>query len=322
MSETNTMLREAISAVVITGILKKKELEIKKSDKGEAIVGHIIVDTGNGNEVRIDTYVNRMTKGSADKPSQESSVWKNQLRVIEDYVSVAECMKNGDDLETARAKATRFTVKARLDLNDYPDRSGAMVSMPRINANFSYFTRIGDGQAFEPSARFEVEGFLEQKRPEMKGDDETGRLILELIVPGYQGAARPMTFVTSKEAAPYIEDHYDVGTTIHVYGEVIERLDVATIRKAGFMREEVSETTTRVSELLIDNGDPEPYEEDSQKSYTRESIQAAMRVRELEYLPAVKQRATERSANKGNAAGGGFAGFAGKAPQSNTGFKF
>lgn len=323
MSEVNTTLREATAAVSIVGLLKKKELEIKTTNAGEALMGRLTIETAPGNEVRVDTYVNRMTKATTDKPSKESAVWKNQKRVYDEYVAMADLMKDGADEATARAQATRLSLTARLDLNDYVDRDDNIVSTTRINANNAFFSRISEGQAFDPSARFEVEGYLTAKRPEMKGDDETGRLFLDMIVPGYRGAARPMTFVTTPEAGAYIDDHYEVGTTVHVFGEMVNRANVVTTRKAGFMKEEISESVTYVNEMLIDNGEPEPYDEDSQLAYKRADIENAMRVRELEYLPSVRQRQAERAANKTAApAGGGFAGVAGKAPRSNTGFTY
>lgn len=295
MPETNNALREATAIVNITGTLKKKELERKTGERGEYLSGHIIVETEPGNEIRLDTFVNKMTKGTADKPSQESSVWKNQIRVFEEYVSMTDLMKQGQDEATARANATKFAVRARLGLNDYPDRDGEMISTTRLNANFSYFSRV-EANAFVPCARFEVEGFVIEKRPEMKGDDETGRLLMRLVVPGYQGLAQPMDFVVSKEATDYVNDHYNVAQTVHVYGDIIHRINTVTKQKAGFMKSETEVTTTIVNEMLIDNGEPEPYDEENPKAYQPDAIRAAMRYRENEYLPEVKRKAAEKKA--------------------------
>lgn len=323
MSEVNNSLREATAIVNITGTLKKKELERKTGDRGEYISGHIIVETEPGNEIRLDTFVNKMTKGTADKPSQESSVWKNQIRVLDEYVSMTDLMKQGQDEATARANATKFSVRARLGLNDYPDREGNMVSTTRLNANFSYFSRV-EASAFVPCARFEIEGFIIEKRPEMKGDDETGRLLLKMVVPGYQGIAQPMDFVVSKEATEYVNDHYEVAQTVHVYGDVVHRIHTITKQKAGFMKSETETTTTVVNELLIDNGEPEAYDEENSASYNPEAIRAAMRYRENEYLPEIKRKAAEKKAAP-SAPANGFAnaGFGASAPTApKTGFTY
>lgn len=293
----NTTLRKAESIVIITGTLKKKELQVKTFSGDEVLSGHLIVETSPGNEVRIDTYVNRMTRATKDKPSYESAYWKNQKRMYDEYVSMAELMKNGLDEETARQQATRFSVRASLGLNDYVARDGSLVSVPRISSNFSFYSRIAEGTPFEPSARFELEGYIAKMRPEMKGDDETGRLLLDLIVPNYNGAAQPLSFVATEEASAYIGDHYEVGNTVQVYGEFVNRVNVVATRKAGFAREEISEQKTYVSEMLIDNGALEPYDEDGPFAYKHEDIETAMRVREMEYLPSVKKKAAERPVN-------------------------
>lgn len=318
----NTTLREAESTVIITGILKKKELQVKTFSNGEALSGHLIIETTPGNEVRVDTFVNRMTRATNDKPARESTVWKNQVRILDEYVSMAELMKSGADEETARQQATRFTVRARLGLNDYVGRDGNMVSTPRVSSNVSFYSRIAEGTPFTPGARFDIEGYVTEKRPEMKGDDETGRLVLGLIVPGYQGAVQPMSFVTTESAASYIDEHYEVGNTVRVYGELVNRVNVITTRKAGFTRDEISEEKTYVNEMLIDNGALEPYDEDGPFAYKREDIEAAMRVRELEYLPSVKKKAAERPVNSTTPVAAPMAGFANMPPRSTTGFNF
>ena len=52
------------------------------------------------------------------------------------------------------------------------------------------------------------------------------------------------------------------------------------------MKEEVKMTTTHVHEYLVDNGSPEPYDEESNNAYKRNDILNAMKVRETEYLLA------------------------------------
>lgn len=326
--ETTNALRAAFAEVTIVGLLKKKEMNIRNTARGEGLSGTLTVETTPGNEVRIKTYTNHMTKGSADKPSKESAYWKNHKHVMDEYVSMGELMAKGASEEEARAQATRLSAKCQLRLNDYYGQDGSLVSTPEVNGNGSFFNQVSPTAPYQPCASFDVEGYIVSKRPEMKGDNETGRLILEMIVPGYGGAAQPMTFMVSEEASGYIDDHYTVGSTVRVYGEMINRANEVTTRKAGFMRDEVETTTTYVNEILIRNGIPEPYDEDSANAYKRADVEAAMRVRELEYLPSLKQRNAESRANKsaapaaGFAGNNGFAGFAGNAPQSATGFRF
>ena len=320
MSEVmnNTTLREAINNVSICGYLKKKELKLSDGKNGKFISGYLVIATGEHEEHRVDVMVSQLTS-----KNEENKAWKGIERVMNEYVSQAELMARGVSEEDAKAQATKLSTNAKLRLNDFYGRDGQLASSPRANSNF--FSRVTDDR-YAPCARFDLEGFVVSKRPEFKGEEETGRLIMELIVPGYKGVAMPMTFVvgTENNAASYIDDHYMVGNTVRVYGNMVNTVNVVTTRKAGFAREEVEQSTTYVNELLIDNGEPEPYDPESPKAYQPDAIRAAMRVRENEYLPAKKKEQEER-ASRGSAKpapGNGFAAAPGNAPKATTGFSW
>lgn len=319
MSETtNTAtIREAINSVVISGYLKKKELRTGKNDKGDYISGHLIICSGEHEEHRVDVMVNRLTKNG-----EENRAWKGIERVMNEYVSQAELMETPNNLAAAdaAAQATKLTTNAKLQLNEYYGRDDQLSSSPRAKSNF--FSRVEENR-YAPGARFDLEGFIISKKPEIKKEEETGRLLLDMVIPGYQGAAMPMSFVVAKEAAEYVDDHYNVGNTVRVYGNMVNTVNVITTRKAGFAKAEESTQTTYVNELLIDNGEPEPYDEESPKAYDPEAIRSAMRYRENEYLPDLKKRQQENSKkNNADAPKAGFAAATGNAPKASTGFKW
>ena len=83
------------------------------------------------------------------------------------------------------------------------------------------------------------------------------------------------------------------------------------------MKEEVKMTTTHVHEYLVDNGSPEPYDEESNNAYKRNDILNAMKVRETEYLPSLLERSKNRS-NRPAAAAGFAAANAGFALPNNS----
>lgn len=319
----NTVLRQAINNVNITGYLKKMELKKGVDNEGQDVIsGNMVIETAPHNEITVNVYTKRMTKATPEKPAEETAAYKGLTRIMEEYVSMATLMANGASEEEARTQCTKVSAnRANLSLNEYWDHADNMIVTVRAGANF--FSRVqGD---FSPCSRFDIEGFVTSKKPEVKGTgdnmNETGRLIIEMVVPGYRGVAMPFTFVTAPDVSSYIDDHYNVGDTIRVYGNMVNSVNVISTRKPG-IKEEYETTTTYVNELLIDNGMPEPYDSENPSAYSREAITAALNVRNSEYLPTKHRQQREREAKKNNsgAATTGFAtnGFAGNAPKANN----
>lgn len=305
MSEMSTkILREAQNNVYLCGILKEKNLRELTSDKGEFISGDIIVMTKDGSEHKVMAFANRMTKGTPDKPSTETGSYKS-LKAAMDLPSIAELMLQGASLEEAKAKAAKVRLNAAsLGLNEYYGRDDQLVSFAQINSNF--ISRLSDVKYEEmpeeetKTARFDIVGFLDKMTPENRNGNETGRYYVDLIVPVYGGAVKPMRFVTTPEAGEYMERHYEPHRTIHVYGDIVNTVKIVETRVEGFMKAEVEHRETRVREMIINNGAPEPYAEDNEYSYNEADIRRAMQIRETEYLPNLFAKQKARSANRLN----------------------
>ena len=290
-------LRTAANRVSLRGILKEKNLKMKtgENNSGNYISGDIVVSTGGNSEHRVSVYSPQITtKG------EESSAYKILLALM-NAPSVAELVKAGKSIEEAMASADRISIhSAQLDLNDYYGRDGNLVSFPRIKTSF--LTRIPAESAanFEMSApMFDVEGYMQSMRPEMDTNgEETGRYRITLIIPNYKGQAMPMEFVTTKEAGAYISQHYELNKTCHVYGKIVNDVMETVTVKAGFLGNVEERTTTRVHEMVIENGEPEQYDDEDVKAYKREDIQAAMAYREGEYFSGLKEKAQQRQVEK------------------------
>lgn len=315
MSETTAtnIIRQAINTVSLEGYLKEMKLERGTTEKGDCVRGYIIIKTGEHSEHRVDAFSSAKTKDGKD-----SSSYKNLTKFMNEAVSVASLMKDGKTEEEAYAAATKVTARgASLRLNEYFDEhnNDTLLSEPRVNA--SYLTRVSE-ENFEPRAKFEIEGFIDKIRPEIKNEGETGRVYLDMIIPQYQGRVEPMTFVTTKEAGAYIIDNYEPHQTVALYGEIVNTVNRVVTRKAGFAGEEESVSATYVRELLVNNGTPADMipDEDSPKAYKLVDIQNALKVRETEYLPQKLADQKKRSANK--SAGGAGVGFAGSAATSGV----
>lgn len=297
MADMNAVsLREAINKVSMAGYLKEKNLEVKTGRTGEYIRGDVVIVTGENSEHRVHVMSNRYMKAAPGEPQKETRSWASLYGAMRNYHSLAELMKNGMSREEALTKTSLVRVSgARLVLNEYWNtQSNSLSSALQIQASFLTEITSPDRKIEEP--RFEISGYLEKLIPEYKNDDETGRVFMHLIVPVYGGRVTPMQFVTTKEAGAYITNHYEIGKTVHVYGQIVNTVTTEEVKKEGFMRTETEFRTTRVHEFLVDNGEPEPYPEESIDAYAPELIQSAMKVRETEYIPGLRTRAEANKA--------------------------
>ena len=287
-SKTKTQIREATNRIHIEGILK----EIRLKEENDVISGDIIIMTGEHSEHAIRTYVTRLTK-----TEKVNAAYKGLQTVMTEYVSIASLLKEGRTLEEAQPLATKVRVtRGRLERNEFYTND-ELVSRPAISSNF--FNRVDDN-SFEPKAEFELECYFERKRKETKDSEETGRLLVDVIIPIYGGAVIPMELVADGEIADYLEANYETKRTGNIWGSIVNIVERTATKKSGFgaAKEEVKVNYTR--ELVITGGTEEQYDEDSEKAYTTEQIKKAWKVRETETLPALLKKSKDSAKSSGS----------------------
>lgn len=291
--ENNVQIREAINKVNLEGILKELKLEAKD----DVISGDIVILTSPNSEHTVTTYVNRLTKSNT-----ENKAYKGLQTVMRDFVSVAALMSNKEDPKTyeeAVELATKVRINnAKLGRNEfYVSGSGEFVSNVSVNANF--FNHITD-DSFTPKAEFEIECYVEKIRKEIKKDEETGRLILDTIIPLYGGRVIPMEFVADGDVAEYLENNYEERKTCSIWGDLINVVERTTEKKSGFGKDKETVKANYKRELLITGGAESQYDEDNKNAYTTDQIKEAWKVRETEYLPEMLKKSQDKSkgANK------------------------
>ncbi|MGM7720647.1 hypothetical protein [Metabacillus sp. Hm71] len=278
MSENQTVLREAENKVIIEGTLLEKRLEEKEfngqNGKRNAITGELDIETAE-NEV----HTVRVFSFEKKADGSDNGIFKGLKTVDNEYKSVAD---NGRE----EADKVRIT-QGQIGLNEYYGQDGMLRSFPQISANF--INRVQAGEEFEPKAEFEVEAFIKSVSPEVKNEEETGRVKVEAIIPAYGGKVLPFSLMAPVEAAEYIEDNYEPGSTAKIYGDIInfkEKKIVLEDVAFGKPKEKVTYNTVR--EYLITGGS-EPYEEENNKAYDVELIKKALTEREI-YLAELKAK--------------------------------
>lgn len=274
MAEQNT-LRQAENRVVIEGTLVEKRLEEKANRDGkEFIAGELDIETKE-NEV----HTVRVFSNKYKQDGSENGIFKGLKTVEEEYKSVAS---------HGREEADRVRItQGQIGVNDYYGQDGMLRSFPQLSTNF--VNRLNPTDEFNPRAEFEVEAFVKAVIPEIKNEDETGRVKLQGIIPVYGGKVIPFEFLVTEEGSDYVDSNYEAGNTVKVYGDIVNfKEKKVVVEEVAFGKPKEKITYNTVREYLITGGG-EPYEEDNAKAYTVETIKQAMVERET-YLAELKAK--------------------------------
>jgi hypothetical protein len=289
MAEQN-VLREADNKVTVEGLL----LEVRHSEwsSKEGFKIELDIEVGE-NEVHT---VHGMTKYKK-KDGSENGIAKGFQTVINEYKSVAD---------VGREEADKVRVnQGRIDINEYFGQDEKLKSFPQISTNF--VNRVQAGEEYDPRAEFEVEIMVKSTKPEFnKNSEETGRAVLEGFIPMFGGKVIPFSFVVAEEGAEYVQDNYEKGSTVFVYGKIVNfKEKVVKKTEAAFGKDKETITYNTVREYVVTGGG-EPYEEENAKAYNPELIGKALTERET-YLEEMKNKAKNKD-NKKEEKKGGFGG--------------
>lgn len=283
MAEQYT-LREADNKVFIEGTLIEVRHQEWKSKEGLNIELDIEVAE---NEVHTVHGMTRYKK----KDGSDNGIAKGYQTVIDEYLSVAKVGRE-------QADKVRVT-QGKIDVNEYFGEDEKLKSFPQLKTNF--VNRLNPTDEFNPRAEFEAEIFVKSVVPEMKNDEETGRVKVNAIIPLFGGKVIPFEFMVVEEGAEFVTDNYEVGSTARVFGKIVNFKEVKeTEVEVAFGKPQKKISTKTVREYLITAGN-EAYEEDNVNRYTIEQIQQAMVERET-YLAELKNKKNDgakKEENKG-----------------------
>lgn len=275
MAEQN-IIREADNVVRIEGTL----LEVRGGEwkNGEGIGIELDIEVAE-NEVHTVYAMSKYKK----KDGTENSIAKGLQTILDEYLTVA---KHGRE----NADKVRIT-QGIITLNEYFGQDKQLHSKPRIITNFVNRLKVDD--TFEPKAEFEVEIFVKSVVPEIKNDEETGRVKINAIIPLYGGRVIPFEFVVSKEGSQFVEDNYETGSTVRVYGDIINFKEIIEQEvPVAFGKPQKRVTSKSIREYLITGG-TEPYDEEDKNVFSIETIKKAMVERET-YLQELKSKSKQQ----------------------------
>lgn len=285
MTEQTKTLREAKNKVELEGLVNEVKIEEKEVKGKEAIMGTIDIKVAENevHSVRVFSYKQK-------KDGTENGIYKGLKTIKDEVVSVAKAGNEG---------ATKVRINnGSISVNEFFNRNDELVSNPQIKTNF--INRVKDEDEYSPQARFELELVVSKVIPEFKNNEETGRMKISGWTPIYGGKVIPVELVVTEEGSPFVEDNFTKGSTVFVYGEIVNFRE-ETIRTIemdfGEPKEERSVRYNR--EMLVTGGSLYDPELDSKKIFDLTLIKKALtqRERDLEDKKNEKKEDKEKERN-------------------------
>ena len=264
--------RPSKNEVYISGVLK--ELDIKEKTTGDGRDYVSVLAT-----IRADQEVDGVVTENEYPVSlfaykKKDNGEDNKLYPI--YVKYAETFTSLSAAETPN-QASRVTVygdRVNLSENIYYNANTQKLYEKdfQIRANFLNNARESD----EEGGHFELSGVIGKTYEETgKDGEDTGRLIIDFIIIGFNGRANVVKLYAKDNAKNFIEQNWNPGDTVKVTGDIVRSFRVETVlEEQGFGKPIERRVTVSRRELIITGGSNSGLEEEL--SYDANDIKVAL----------------------------------------------
>lgn len=282
------------NVVVIDGVLKELDVVESNTSDGRAYVratAKIGVDQEiDGKVIENEIPVKMFSMRLKSDGKTQNVVYDRIVGYKEQFTSAAIV----DDI----SQASRVRVLAQVEENSYyDDKKDRIVTGYQFSGSFMNKEKPSDKE----ECTFEVQGVVGKMKPETdKNGDETGRLIVSMVVIGFRGKANVINFIAKDSGKDFILANWNEGDTVVVTGKVISSYKTETWQEEQGFGEPITRTRTiGQRELLITGGSPGGANEEM--SYDMDSVKIALSERQ-ENLDAMKTKTKAKaSAPKVNA---------------------
>lgn len=237
--------------------LKREAVDIKQKDengneagtvKGERIIGNVAIQTDNGVHT-FNVYAQSLTN-KGEEPKQ----WKMYCEMLNWNPKI-----KGDP----NTEPTLVNIEGSVSINDYVNQQGELKSGLRWRVGRANTKATPD----EPKGTtLKVTAFVQSIKPEIRQEEETGRLLVTLYGAEGDGTCFPINAVVDEEMADAFNDCYEVGTTVPFELELVSRHvgneNTGGAKKFGRAGKVSVNNGFDVQELMLVGGDDEIEEPD------------------------------------------------------------
>ena len=275
-------VKKSISSMQVVGTLK--EINLSREGVSKREIGR------NDNKKTVEC--NRISKTEFKNPAFVIEVNGQPVEVDVTFgVDEKYVDKDGKIADNPKYKAlatiidtfvcgeTRVKVDGSINANEYVGQDGQWKTLtPKIE----FFSATHSNVPEEDYAEGAVSGIVRSKRPEMKGDDETGRLLVQLMSFDYKGSIYPVDLVVDADLADDFDNMYETNSSVRVDVEVkvVQHGGKTTTETTGFGRKAKRTSGYTTTEFQIIGGD-EPFEEENEYFITAEAVKDASAEREV-----------------------------------------
>lgn len=302
------MKTDAVNRIVVEGYLKDNTLATGTDKDGkEYISGNITVATVDGME-----YTLKYRSSKLKKDGTENKIYASLANALPSKTTTcAHLLETGSVRTFEEAKVSSSLVRCTGEMREefWKGRDGDIHTVIRLRG-ISVKILAGK-ESFNPKAEFTLDAYIETLRPEVdKEGDETGRALIEAVVPLYGGSASKITLVGSPDngVSDFILSNWTAGNTYLMRGDLV-KLRKETVRAtpavASFgKKEEPPKVVEFIDERVITGGNVDPYDEEN--TFTREEITEMLVKRDEEMasemakeVPAARATGTQFGATGG-----------------------
>lgn len=279
------------NSVRLVGYLKENNLEKITNVRGDEVIrGSMTVAIDDVSSHKVQFYVVSKTKTGED-----SKDFANLSKLLpENTVTIASFLQDNPDADfkTAANAASKVWVVARLDeyatkINDQKIRS--LVTLKGFRAGLK---SANDKVPFAPTAEFTTDIYINNIIPEVNAESrqETGRLIVEGLIPVYDGSVHKIDFVAPVEdnIATYIKNNYKITDTVNITGDLIniqKRIASTQDENSFFGRGSGPQYETKfIRERIIRGGATHPIHQGEDGCFLSDKIKEGLAARELKMV--------------------------------------
>lgn len=288
--------------------LKREDCDIKQKDangqdagtaKGERIMGSVAVKTDNGIHT-FNVYAQSLTS-----KGEESKQWKMYCDMLDWNPQIG-----GD----SSIEPTLVNIEGAVSVNDYVTQQGEVKSGLRWRVGRANTKASPD----EPKGTtLKVTTIIQSIKPEIRQEEETGRLIVTLYGAEANGTCFPITAIVDEDMADAFTDCYEVGMTVPFELELVSRHvgneTTGAAKKFGRAGKVAVNNGFDVQELMLVGGDDEIEEPDELTTEDENgneievktqwinpvAMKKAIKAR-AQMLEELKNNPPEKKGNKGN----------------------
>jgi hypothetical protein len=279
MSEVKE-IKQSINKGTCVGTLSEKDYEIVDAQLTDgtpckAIKGNVVVTNDSGT-FKFGFYINNTTKKHTE----------NRM-----YKGIETAMK---EYETGELIAINY----RLRINDYENQRGTLSKSVNYDVqNMSRHKATDEPEVMEGK----LSGMIHNIAPEIVGEDETGRLKVEIVGVTYGQDAEPYDMFVENDMVDAFNDIYDVGDVAIFDYEVVSVHygGATTTQTTAFGRKAKVASGFDRTEMRIIGGEA-PFEEEREEYFTMEDLKPLLDNREikLENISKGKKTTTKKSGLK------------------------